>query len=89
MGGLVMLVLITVLPNLSVEYGILRVFQEELILVAPILVVGSVTLFRPLGNTWSLRIAMTVCVLFLISTTGLLPQVLGGYPAQLNLNNSI
>ena len=29
LGGLVMLVLITVLPNLSVEYGVLRVFQEE------------------------------------------------------------
>ena len=88
LGGLVMLVLITVLPNLSVEYGVLRVFQEELIFIAPILVIGSITLFRPLGNTWSLRIAMTLCVLFLISTTGLMPQVLGGYPAQLNLNNS-
>ena len=87
-GGLVMLALITVLPELSVEYGVLRVFQEELILIAPIMVVGSITLFRPLGNAWSQRIAMTICVLVFVSTTGLLPQVLGGYPAQLNLNNS-
>jgi hypothetical protein len=83
-----MLVLITVLPNLSVEYGVLRVFQEELIFIGPILVIGSIALFRPLGSIWSLRVAMTLCVLFLISTTGLMPQVLGGYPAQLNLNNS-
>jgi uncharacterized membrane protein len=87
-GGLVMLGLITVLPSLSVDYGVLRVFQEELIFVAPVLVVGSVTLFQWFGQRWSMFIAAFIALLIFTSTTGLMPEALGGYPAQLNLNNS-
>lgn len=88
LASIFMLMLITVAPELSVDYGILRVFQEELILIAPIMVIGSITMFRPFGTVWSERLAMTICVIVLVSTIGLLPQLLGGYPAQLNLNNS-
>ena len=70
------------------QYGVLRVFQQELILIAPIIVIGSIVLFRPLGRVWGQRTAMAVCLVILISTTGLLPQLIGGYPPQLNLNNS-
>lgn len=83
-----MLFLITVLPNLSVEYGVLRVFEQALILIAPVLVLGSISIFRFLGEKWSFRVAAVVCLGIYTSTTGLLPQVLGGYPAQLSLNNS-
>jgi uncharacterized membrane protein len=83
-----MLVAVTVLPGLSVNYGVLRVFQQALIIVAPILVIGSIALFRFLGQTWARRAATVVALGFLISTIGVLPQILGGYPPQLNLNNS-
>jgi uncharacterized membrane protein len=87
-GGILLVALLTVLPDLSVDYGILRAFQEALILIAPVLVVGSLALFRFLGQRWGLVAAGVVCIGLLSSTTGLLPQVLGGYPAQLSLNNS-
>jgi hypothetical protein len=87
-GSIFMLALITVLPNLSVDYGVLRAFQEALILIAPLFVIGSVTAFQPLGERWASRIATVICVVIFISTIGLLPQITGGYPAQLNLNNS-
>lgn len=87
-GSTIMLFLVTVLPNLSVEYGVLRVFEQALILIAPVLVVGSITIFRFLGDKWSLRVAAVICLGIYSSTTGLLPQLLGGYPAQLSLNNS-
>ncbi|MGO9560547.1 MAG: DUF2206 domain-containing protein [Acidimicrobiales bacterium] len=87
-GSVGMLVVVTVLPNLSVDYGVLRVFQEALILVAPVIVTGSLAIFRPIGETWAPRIAAAVCIAIFVSTTGLLPQTLGGYPAQLSLNNS-
>jgi uncharacterized membrane protein len=87
-SALVMLGLITVLPDLSVEYGVLRVFQTELIVLAPVMVIGSVTLCRLVGDAWSLRIATWICIFFFVSTVGLLPQLTGGYGAQLNLNNS-
>jgi uncharacterized membrane protein len=87
-GSLGTVAIITILPNLSVDYGVLRAFQETLILIAPVLVAGSLTAFSPLGRVWAPRVAAAVCIGIFTSTTGLLPQVLGGYPAQLNLNNS-
>jgi len=87
-GSVFVLGLLTVLPDLSIDYGVLRAFQEALILIAPALVVGSVTLFRPFGKLLAPRMAAIVCIAIFISTTGLLPQLTGGYPAQLNLNNS-
>jgi hypothetical protein len=87
-GGIFMVGLFTIFPDLSVDYGTLRAFQEALILTAPVLVAGSVIVFAPFGRPWNLRMATAVCVAFFISTTGLLPQLLGGYPAQLSLNDS-
>jgi uncharacterized membrane protein len=87
-GTIFMLALVTEFPDLSVDYGILRVFQEALILIAPVLVLGSIVTFRPFGELWATRIAAVICISIFISTTGLLPQITGGYPAQLNLNNS-
>lgn len=78
----------TVLPGLSVSYGLLRSFQQALFLVAPVLVSGSIFLFQPLGRVWAERAAGIVALVLLFSTIGLMPQLLGGYPAQLNLNNS-
>src|SRR6185312_15298505 len=73
---------------LSVSYGLLRALQQALFLVAPILVIGSLVVFKWLGKVWAVRVATGVALLFLISTIGVMPQILGGYPAQLNLNNS-
>jgi uncharacterized membrane protein len=87
-GSTAMVAVITVLPNLSVDYGVLRAFQEALILLAPVLVAGSLAVFSPLGRVRALRTSAVVCLGIFISTTGLLPQVLGGYSAQLSLNNS-
>jgi uncharacterized membrane protein len=87
-GSIAMVAVITILPNLSVDYGVLRAFQEALILMAPVLVAGSIAAFSPLGQVRALRAAAAVCLGIFVSTTGLLPQLLGGYPAQLGLNNS-
>jgi uncharacterized membrane protein len=87
-GSTAVVTILTVLPNLSNDYGVLRAFQEALILIAPVVVAGSVTAFLPLGQMRALRTAAAVCLGIFISTTGLLPQATGGYPAQLSLNNS-
>ena len=87
-GAVVVLAVLTVLPNLSVDYGVLRAFQAALILVGGTLVVGAYTVFGFLGDVWRPRITGAVTVAIFLSTTGLIPQMLGGYPAQLNLNDS-
>jgi uncharacterized membrane protein len=87
-GSIVMVGVFTAFPALSIDYGVLRALQEALILTAPVLVIGSVALFSPFGDKWSQRIAGVVCLGIFTSTIGLMPQLLGGYPAQLSLNNS-
>lgn len=87
-GSIVFLVAVTVLPDLSVDYGLLRAFQEALIFLAPVFVSGCVTAFGALGRSWGFRAAVVICFGIYVSTTGLLPQLLGGYPPQLTLNNS-
>ena len=87
-GSVGMLGLITVLPSISADYGVLRAFQEALIFFSPVVVVGSATLFLPLGR-WRAQVAASVVGLILmVNTTGLVPQILGGNQAELNLNNS-
>jgi uncharacterized membrane protein len=87
-ASVIMVGVITVLPGLSVSYGLLRALQQALILVAPILVIGSFVIFKPFGRIWSKRLATVLALVFMISTIGVMPQLLGGYPAQLSLNNS-
>jgi uncharacterized membrane protein len=77
-----------VLPVLSIDFGVLRAFQQAMIVVSPFAAYGTVTLFGWLGDRWSLAAASAVVLLLLLSLTGVLPQVLGGYPPQLNLNNA-
>jgi uncharacterized membrane protein len=87
-GSIFMVGTFTILPNLSADYSATRAFQEALIFAAPFLVVGSIVVFSPFGRRTSVRIAAGVSIVILISTSGFLPQILGGYQAQLNLNNS-
>lgn len=87
-GSALMVAIITLFPNLSVDYGVTRAFQESLILLGPMLVGGSLTLFSFTGTAWAGRLSAAVVLGIFVSTSGFLPQVLGGYPAQLNLNNS-
>ena len=87
-GAVVMVAAVTVLPGLSVSYGILRAFEQALIITAPFLVIGSFAVFRFLGRVWAARAGTVLALVFFVSTIGLMPQLLGGYPAQLNLNNS-
>lgn len=85
--GSVLLILSQVLlPVLSVEYGLLRAFQQSLIFLGIFVVIGSETLFM-----WSKKMTMIaggIAVVFLLSSTGVFTETLGGYPPQLHLENS-
>jgi uncharacterized membrane protein len=88
LGAVTVVGLITALPNLSVDYGVLRAFQEALIVLAPLLAIGSIVCLRVLVRAWAAPVAAGLCLIIFCSTSGLMPQALGGYPAQLNLANS-
>lgn len=86
-GSLTLVVGIVVLPVLSVEYGVLRAFQQGLMVLGLFISLGVLFLVTPFSH----RVQKIVLVLFLCvymtMTTGLGGQLLGGYEPPLHLTN--
>ncbi|MCX4538321.1 DUF2206 domain-containing protein [Streptomyces sp. NBC_01669] len=79
--------LFTVVPQLSVDYGVLRAFQQGLFFFAPFLAAGTLWVLRWAGHRKEvLGAVLTFCLL--LNLVGVMPKVLGGYPAQIQLSNS-
>ena len=77
-------------PFLSEAYGLLRAFQQALMLLGMYLVAGTFAVAR-IFRRWrrvSLAIPVVIALGFFLSSTGVLSELLGGYPAQLHLHNS-
>ncbi len=87
-GSTGMIVLITVLPSIAADYGVLRAFQQGLLFFAPVIVIGSMTIFAPIGKERARIAACAVCLGVFLATSTLVPQILGNNLAELNLNNS-
>ncbi|MFC9585402.1 hypothetical protein ACFVJ8_21585 [Streptomyces yangpuensis] len=86
-GALAMMGLFTLVPQLSVDYSVLRAFQQGLLFFAPFIAAGALWAVRRAGR----RAVPVLCVLvagLLLDLTGAVPKALGGYPAQLALSNS-
>ncbi|MFD6110046.1 hypothetical protein ACFWG0_08040 [Streptomyces yangpuensis] len=86
-GALAMMGLFTLVPQLSVDYSVLRAFQQGLLFFAPFIAAGALWAVRRAGR----RALPVLCVLvagLLLDLTGAVPKALGGYPAQLALSNS-
>ncbi|MCH5673547.1 DUF2206 domain-containing protein [Streptomyces gilvus] len=86
-GMIAIIGLLTVLPQLSVDYGVLRAFQQGLFFFAPFVAAGSLWLFRWSGR-WAVPAASALALGLLLDLTGVVPKLLGGYPAQLHLANT-
>ena len=87
-GAAVIVAIQVVLPIVSINYGIERAFQQALIILSPFAAFGTICLFKWLGNRWSLVLSTALAVFLFLSLSGALPQLLGGYSPQLNLNNA-
>lgn len=91
-GSVVMITGITVIPSISADYGLLRAFQQGLLFFSPIIVVGSMTVFEAVGRYRSrVGARLAACAMSLgifLATSTIVPQLLGGNLAELNLNNS-
>ncbi|HEV2402801.1 MAG TPA: glycosyltransferase [Candidatus Saccharimonadales bacterium] len=78
-----------VLPYLSIAYGLLRAFQQSLMILGLFVMVGTFALsawLRPhiLRNMAPAALAL----LFFLASTSAISQLLGGYQPELQLNNS-
>ncbi len=89
-SGVALLILITVLPQLSVEYGLLRMFQQLLTMLA-ILILGAILwiLSRFIRHNHKTYIAAAGFMsLMFLHLSGFIPQITGGAAPQLALNNN-
>jgi hypothetical protein len=77
-----------VLPQLSVDYGLLRLFQQSLVVLAPAVLLALTGAARVLGSRVAAAASAAAVTCCLLSTSGLAPQVIGGFAPQLNLNNA-
>ncbi|GAB1646599.1 hypothetical protein [Krasilnikovia sp. MM14-A1259] len=77
-----------VLPQISVDYGLLRLFQQSLVVLAPAVMLAVAAGARPLGPRAAAVVGAFVVTGCLISTSGLVPRLTGDFPAQLNLANT-
>ena len=87
-GSIVLLAASVVLPVVSVSYGLLRMFQQSLLVLAPLVIIGALFVLRPLGAKRAEVVACVLAGVCFISLTGLLPQITGSYTPELNLNNA-
>lgn len=86
-GSVIVIGVLTVLPELSVDYGVLRAFQQGLFFFAPFIAAGSLWLVH---WTWrhGVPVAYALALSFFLDLTGVVPTLFGGYPAQLQLANA-
>jgi hypothetical protein len=56
--------------------------------ISPVIVIGSMTVFAPIGTKRARVAACTICLGIFLYTSTLIPQLLGNNLAELNLNNS-
>jgi hypothetical protein len=87
-GSLAMLVFGVVLPTISVDYGVLRAFQQALMVLGVFVVIGILGLVSWASRGRAIAVATAVTLAFFASSTGVITQALGGYGPQLHLNNS-
>ena len=87
-GSAIFVVAQVVLPVLSTEYGLLRAFQQSLIFLGIFIAVGSMGLLIRNKDKARITFASVLVILFFLSSVGVFTQLLGGYGAQLHLNDS-
>ncbi|BCY15475.1 DUF2206 domain-containing protein [Actinoplanes sp. L3-i22] len=87
LGSLGLIAILTVLPELSVDYGVLRAFQQGLFFFAPFIAAASVWAFRWAGKR-ATGLAFGMALVLFLDLVGVVPKLLGGYPPQLHLANA-
>jgi uncharacterized membrane protein len=87
-GSLFLLVLETLLPALSVEYGLLRMFEQLLYVLALPIVLGLSSIFFFVKEQKRVLFIGIIAVVFFLNLTGFLSHLVGDYYPQMTLDNA-
>jgi uncharacterized membrane protein len=86
-AALSILFLLVLLPSISAEYGILRAFQQMLMLLALPVTIGCIYIFNMINKKYSLYLCVCLFIFYFLIMVGALQQITGGYYGLLRLNN--
>lgn len=78
---------VAAVPGVSADYGVLRAFQQALLVVAPLLAVGLATCVQRLRRSATGAMVAVTAIIGLV-LTGAAPAVVGGYYGQLSQSNA-
>ena len=86
-GALAMLAALTLVPQFSVDYSVLRAFQQGIFFFGPFMALGLLWAFDWLKK-WSTPAVVAVTAAMTLFLTGALPRFTGDFAAPLSLYNS-
>jgi uncharacterized membrane protein len=88
-AGIIILAVQTVLPASAIDYGLLRLFQQNLILFALPITLGflGISMLIIRNHKGQLAFCTVLLLFFFLVLSGVLPQLTGGGRAALALNN--
>ena len=87
-GAIFLLALITVLPALSKEYGILRMFQQLLFVISLPIVLGLSSILFFVKTQRKILFIGLIAIIFFLNLTGFLSHLTGDYYPQMTLDNA-
>jgi uncharacterized membrane protein len=77
-----------ILPVLSAEYGVLRAFEQSLMFLGILVVIGGLSLCVKLSKYKRLMIVTGFAIIFFYAMTGVFTQLFVRHPGQLHLSNA-
>src|SRR5947199_3050926 len=78
-GALFLLALIVLLPDLSAEYGLLRMFQQLLFMLSLLIVIGIRFILFFIKEEKRLAFAGIIIMIFFLTLTGCVSHLMGDY----------
>jgi uncharacterized membrane protein len=86
-GSIAVLVLLTLVPQLTVDYSVLRALQQGIFFFGPFMAAGLLWALRWCGRYRTPVVAAVIAVMA-VDLTGVVPRLTGGYQPQLALSDS-
>lgn len=87
-GAVILLVLITVLPAISIEYGVLRMFQQLLFMLSLPIVIGVGSILFFVKEQKRVLFTAIIAIIFFLNLTGFISHLTGDYYPQMTLDNA-
>jgi len=88
MSSIFFLAVLVFVPVLSVDYGLLRAFQQVLIVLALPVAIGSLTAISFFTKKRAIGLTFLLSIVFFLTSTGVVAELTGGYIAPLHLHNT-